>query len=1079
MSNDRIEAIYPLSPLQEGMLFHHLHAPEGGAYFVQLSCVFRGGFDVAAFRQAWRRVVERHAVLRTFFTWERREKPLQVVLPQMPLPWEQHDWRGLARAAQEERFDALLRADRERGFALSEAPLLRLTLVQMEDDRYRFIWSFHHILLDGWSTPLLLKEIFLFYHAHLEGRELNLESPRPFRDYISWLRRQDVSQTESFWRETLKGFTAPTPLGVDRPPADIADAGRDGYSEIGVRLSDTATAELNALSRREGLTLNVLVQGAWALLLSRYCGEDDVVFGATSAGRPVDLTGVESMVGLFINTLPVRVRVEPGELLLPWLRKIQERQLDARQHEYTPLVQVQGWSETPHGRPLFESLFIFENFPVGDVVRERAGGLLVEGVNVSERTNYPLIAVSAPGPELLLKIGYERSRFDEVTVTRMLGHFQNLLESMAARPGQRVSEVQLLTDAERARALQDGNGTSTPYARDACVHELFERQAERTPDAVALSFEGGQLSYRELNGRANQLARHLRRLGVRPETLVAVCAERSAEMVVAVLGTLKAGGAYVPLDDAYPKERLAFMLEDSRPLVLLTKQSLLAVLPEHRARMLCLDTDWDTFKGESAENLPGTTTARNLAYVIYTSGSTGRPKGVLIEHRGINNLAAAQIRAFDVRPSSRVLQFASFSFDASVSEMFMALLSGATLCLETQNALLPGPEFIELLRARGVTTVTLPPSVLAALPTEPLPALLTLVAAGEACPAELVSRWHEGRRFINAYGPTEATVCATMGECADATQKPPIGRPVENVQVYLLDKRMQPVPVGVAGEMYIGSDGLARGYVNRPGLSAEKFVPNPFGDEPGARLYRTGDRGRRLPDGRIDYLGRFDHQVKVRGYRIEPGEIEAVFGQHPSVKDAVVIAREDTPGEKRLVAYVTAREGRTLEAGDLRTFGKEKLPQYMMPSAFVVLESLPLTPAGKVNRRALPAPEADDAGALAEYVPPQTEIERTITAVWQQVLGVGQVGLNDNFFDLGGHSLFMIQVQSKLRTALKRNISITDLFKYPNVSALARYLSGETQQSPPALKDQRLEKLREGRSRLKDRAQQRTKRPAA
>jgi amino acid adenylation domain-containing protein len=1079
MSDNRIEAIYPLSPLQEGMLFHHLQAPEGGAYFVQLNCVLRGGFDAAAFKQAWRRVIERHAVLRTFFTWERRDRPLQVVLPQMPLPWEQHDWRGLTRAAQEERFDSLLRADRERGFTLSEAPLLRLTLVQTDDDRYRFIWSFHHILLDGWSTPLLLKELFLFYDAHLEGRELNPESPRPFRDYISWLRRQDISQAESFWREMLKGFTEPTPLGIDRPAAGVADSGQEGYSEIGLRLSDTATAELNALSRREGLTLNVLVQGAWALLLSRYGGGQDVLFGATSAGRPVDLTGVESMVGLFINTLPIRVRVEPGELLLPWLRKIQERHLDMRQHEYTPLVQVQGWSDAPHGQPLFESLFIFENYPVGDAVSERAGGLLVEDVHVSERTNYPLIAVSAPGRELLLKIGYERSRFDEETVTRMLGHFQNLLESMAARPEQRVSEVRLLSDSERAQALDAWNDTRTPYARDSCVHELFEQQAGRTPDAVALSFEGGQLTYRELNARANQLARHLRRLGVRPETRVAICAERSAEAVVAVLGTLKAGGAYVPLDSAYPKERLSFMLEDSRPLILLTQQSLLAALPEYGARTLCLDTDWDAIEGESAENLPGTTSARNLAYVIYTSGSTGRPKGVAVEHRGINNLAAAQIRALDIRPSSRVLQFASFSFDASVSEIFMALLSGATLCLETQNALLPGPELIELLRARGVTAVTLPPSVLAALPTESLPALRTIVSAGEACPVELVSRWHEGRRFVNAYGPTEVTVCATMGECVGGNQKPTVGRPIENVQVYLLDERMQPVPVGVAGEIYVGSDGLARGYVNRPGLSAEKFVPNPFGDEPGARLYRTGDRGRHLADGRIDYLGRFDQQVKVRGYRIEPGEIEAVYGQHASVRGVVVIAREDTPGEKRLVAYVVAREGRTLEAGDLRTFGKEKLPQYMVPSAFVVLESLPLTPNGKVDRRALPAPEAGDAGTPAAYLPPQTEIERIITAVWQQVLEVGQVGLNDNFFDLGGHSLFMIQVQSKLRTALNRNISITDLFKYPNVSALARYLSGDTQETSPALKDQRLEKLREGRGRLNDRARQRAKRPAA
>jgi amino acid adenylation domain-containing protein len=1077
MSNNNIEAIYPLSPLQEGMLFHHLHTPEARAYFVQLSCAFRGDFNVAAFKQAWSRVIERHAVLRTFFTWERREKPLQVVLPQMPLPWEQHDWRGLAPVEQEGRFSALMQADRERGFDLSVAPLLRLTLVQLADDRYRFLWSFHHMLLDGWSMPVLLKELFLFYNAHRDGQELNLESPLPYRDYIAWLRRQDVSKTEGFWRETLKGFTAPTPLGVDRTSAGAKDSDGDGYSELGIKLSETVTSELNALAKRSELTLNVLVQGAWALLLSRYSGEHDVVFGATSSGRPVDLAGVESMVGLFINTLPVRVQIASADLLVPWLKKIQEQQLDMRQHEYTPLVEVQGWSEVPRGQSLFESLFIFENYPVSAVVREPFGGLQVDDVNVTERTNYPLIAVSAPGPELLLKIGYERKRFDEATIRRMLGHFQNVLVGMTARPEQRVAELQLASDAEREHLLQEGSGTRTVYAQHSCVHELFESQVERTPDAVAISFQGEQLTYKELNARANQLARHLRRLGVRPETLVGICMEHSAEMVVAVLGVLKAGGAYVPLDHAYPKDRLAFMLDDSQALVLLTQQPLLATLPEHKAKTLCIDTDWDLIKSESSENPSSTTTARNLAYVIYTSGSTGRPKGVLIEHRGINNLAAAQIQAFDIRPSSRVLQFASFSFDASVSEFFMALLSGATLFLETQNALLPGPEFAELLRSLAITTVTLPPSVLATLPSESLPALLTIVTAGEACSTELVSRWHKGRRFINAYGPTESTVCATMGQCVDVDQKPSIGRPIDNVQVYLLDEQMQPVPIGVGGELHIGYDGLARGYVNRPELSAEKFIPNPFSDQPGARLYRTGDRARYLPDGQIDFLGRIDHQVKVRGYRIEPGEIEQVFGQFPSVLDIVVVVREDTPGEKRLVAYVVARPEQTLEASDLRNFGKETLPQYMMPSAFVVLQSLPLTPNGKIDRRALPAPDKGDAGKDAAYLPPQTEVERTITNIWQMVLQIEQVGLNDNFFDLGGHSLLMIQVQGKLRAALKRNVSITDLFKYPNVSALAGYLSADQEPIFPLLKNGRLEKLKEGRHRLRNRAKQKTMLP--
>ena len=1074
MNNNNIEAIYPLSSLQEGMLFHHLLEPEARAYFVQMSCAFRGDFNVTAFKQAWSRVIERHAVLRTFFTWEQRPKPLQVVLNQMQLPWDQHDWRGLAPVEQEERFDSLLREERQRGFDLSAAPLLHLTLVQLADRRYRFLWSFHHMLLDGWSMPLLLKEIFRFYNAYRDGRELNVESPRPYRDYITWLRRQDSAKTEDFWRKTLKGFTAPTSLGVDRTNADPKDCNGDGYRELGVRLSETVTAELNALAKRSELTLNVLVQGAWSILLSRYSNEHDVVFGATSSGRPVDLTGVESMVGLFINTLPVRVQIARDDFLVPWLKKLQEQQLDMRQYEYTPLVEVQGWSEVPRGQSLFESLFIFENYPVSTVMHEPFGGLQVEDVKVLESTNYPLIAVAAPGPELLLKIGYERQRFDEAAIERMLGHFQNVLVGMIARPEQRVADLKLLSEGEREHVVREGNGAHTAYAQHSCVHELFESQVERTPDAVAVSFQGKQLTYRELNARANQLARYLRRLGVQPETVVAVCMEHSAEMVVAVLGVLKAGGAYVPLDHAYPKDRLAFMLDDSQAVILLTQQPLLAALPEHKTQTLCIDSDWHLIMNESRENPCLTATARNLAYIIYTSGSTGRPKGVLIEHRGINNLAAAQIKAFDVRPSSRVLQFASFSFDASVSELFMTLLSGATLFLETQNSLLPGPEFAELLRSLAITTVTLPPSVLAALPCESLPDLLTIVTAGEACSAELVSRWQKGRRFINAYGPTESTVCATMGNCVDLNKKPSIGRPIDNAQVYLLDEQMEPVPISVAGELYIGYDGLARGYVNRPELSAEKFIPNHFSDVPGARLYRTGDRARYLPDGQIDFLGRIDNQVKVRGYRIEPGEIEKVFGEHPSVLDIVVIVREDTPGEKRLVAYVVARPDQTLEANDLRNFGKKKLPRYMMPSAFVILQSLPLTTNGKIDRQALPAPDKGGAGTDAPYLPPQTEVERTITNIWQLVLQIEQVGLNDNFFDLGGHSLLMIQVQSKLRAALKRNISITDLFKYPNVSDLAAYLTSDKEKVFPLLEKERLEKMKAGRERLRNRPKQKT-----
>ena len=1068
MSNGNIEAIYPLSPLQEGMLFHHLLTPEATAYFVQMSCTLSGDLDVAAFKRAWSKVIERHAVLRTFFTWEQRDKPLQVVIAQMPLPWTQYDWRDTPPAEQEQRFTSLITEDQQRSFDLSRAPLVRLTLAQLAENRYRFLWSFHHILLDGWSMPLLLKEIFFYYNAYRNNQEAELEKPRPYKDYIAWLRKQDPAATEGFWRETLKGFSVPTALVVERP-----GDGEAGYSEIGVRLSEPVTARLNALARQSELTLNLVVQGAWAILLSRYSGEQDVLFGATASGRPVDLSGVESMVGLFINTLPARVRIASEDRVIPWLKKLQEEQLDVRQHEYTPLVEVQGWSEIPRGQSLFESLFIFENYPVSAVVREPAGGLQVEDVKVSENTNYPLIAVSAPGPELLVKIGYDHKRFDEATIERMLGHFQNVLEGIARNSDQRVVDVQLLTDEERVQMLHDWNDTRTTYTRDSCVHEVFEAQVERTPDSIAVSFQDEQLTYRQLNDRANQLARHLRRVAVGRETRVAICMERSAEMVVAVLAVLKAGGAYVPLDHSYPKDRLAFMLDDSGAVVLLTQQALLNDLPETKALTLCIDRDRDRFQVESTENPSGITTARNLAYVIYTSGSTGTPKGVMIEHRGVINLAAAQIKTFDIQPSSRVLQFASFSFDASVSEIFTTLFAGATLVLETQNALMPGPEFAAMMRSRGITVVTLPPSILAALPSESLPDLRTIVTAGEACSTELVSRWQAGRRFINAYGPTESTVCATMGVCVDADQKPSIGRPIDNVRIYLLDEQMHPVPIGVAGELHIAYDGLARGYINRPEISAEKFVPNPFSDEPGGRLYKTGDRARYLPDGRIDFLGRIDNQVKVRGYRIEPGEVEQVFKQHPVVNDVVVVVREDTPGDKRLVAYVVSRPEQALEISSLRSFGKEKLPQYMMPSVFVVLQSVPLTPNGKVDRKALPKPDKAEARTDAPYLPPQTELERIVTDIWQHVLKIGHVSLNDNFFDLGGHSLLMIQVQGKLRAALKRNISITDLFKYPNVNDLVAYLSRDQDSAAPVLTNARLEKLKAGRDRLKNRTRPR------
>jgi amino acid adenylation domain-containing protein len=641
--------------------------------------------------------------------------------------------------------------------------------------------------------------------------------------------------------------------------------------------------------------------------------------------------------------------------------------------------------------------------------------------------------------ELGATMEYNTDLFDATTIERMLGHLQSLLQGIASNPQQRLAELPLLTETER-RQLLWWNQTAAPYPEDQCIHQLFEAQVEQQPEAVAVTFEAQHLSYRELNRRANKVAHYLQRLGVGPERLVGICMERSIEMVVALLGVLKAGGAYLPLDPSYPTQRLAFMLADAQVQILLAQQPLLERVAPEAAQTICLDADWEAIAQENEQNPSSRVRPENLAYCIYTSGSTGRPKGALLTHRGLCNLAVAQRRAFSIDSRSRILQFASFSFDASVWETFMALANGATLCLTRAAVIASSDELHRLLEQEQITVVTLPPSVLAVLSEEALPALKSVIAAGESCARELVKRWAIGRNFYNAYGPTETTVCAAMELCSESlASHPPIGRPLTNTRLYVLDRALQPVPVGVAGELHIGGLSLARGYLNRPELTAEKFIPDPFATEPGQRLYKTGDLVRYLADGKIEFLGRIDDQVKVRGLRIELGEIESLLKQHPRVRSSVVIAQDGPQRNKRLVAYVVAEGEQILEAGELKSFLRNQLPEYMVPSAFVRLEQLPLLPNGKVDRRALPAPPPGSVDST--YVKPQTPLEELIAGVWQEILGVERVGTEDNFFDLGGHSLLMTRVHSRLQELLGREVPIVEMFRYPTIKALAQYLT--------------------------------------
>ncbi|NEQ80129.1 MAG: amino acid adenylation domain-containing protein [Moorea sp. SIO2I5] len=1056
--------IYELSPMQQGMLFYTLCAPESGVYLQQFSWTLPGDIDTFKLKNAWQQVIDRHPILRTAFYWKNLEQPYQVVYEQAQLPWEERDWRQLSPTSQQEHLETFLKVDQERGFDLSKAPLMRLTLIRLAEDTYQITWSYHHLLLDGWSLSLVFKEVHSLYEALCQNQDLHLKPPRPYRDYITWLQQQDLSQAETFWRQSLQGIQSPTSIKVTQF-SDNFDNQQEDYTNQQIQLSKSTTSALKSLAQQHELTLNTLAQGAWALLLSYYSGENDVIFGTTSTGRPVDIEGVESMVGLFISTLPVRVRIYPQDTVLAWLKKLQVQQIEARQYEYSPLVQIQEWSEFPRNVPLFESLVIFENTPVDKSLQEKDSSVQLLDVGIFEKTNYPLTVGISPGSELSLEILYERSRFQDATIKRMLEHFRVLLEGIAANGEQKLANLSILTEQERQQLLIDWNSTQAEYFKEQCIHKLFEAQVEATPDAIAVVFEDKQLSYRELNSRANQLAHHLRSLGVKPEVLIGICVEKSLELIVAVLGVLKAGGAYVPLDPTYSQERLDFVLEDTQAFILLTQQQLIEMLPAQKAKIVCLDRDWEQIAQETEDNLLNEVTPANLAYVIYTSGSTGKPKGVMVEHSSLTNAYLAWEEAYQLRSEAKChLQMASFSFDVFVGDLVRSLCSGGKLVLCPRELLLEADQLYQLMRQTHVDCAEFVPAVLRNLMQyleengQSLDFMHLLICGSDSWYGGEYNKFQQfcgkATRLINSFGLTEATIDSSYFEATavnlSVEQLVPIGRPFANTQLYILNPCLQPVPVGVPGELYIGGAGVARGYWNQPELTAEKFIPNPFSAESGDYLYKTGDQAYWLLDGNIELLGRIDHQVKIRGFRIEPGEIEAVIQQNSAVQEVVVQATEGKPGNKQLVAYIvphpqveiTVRQKSEEKLAShvtpqLRAFLKEKLPEYMRPSHFILLDALPLLPNGKVDRKKLPAADTTRPELEATFVPPRTLTEELLVGIWSNVLGLDQVGIYDNFFDLGGHSLLAIRLISQLRNTFQVELSLRSLFEFPTVAGLS------------------------------------------
>ena len=1497
---------YPLSPLQEGMLFHTLYAPGSGVYVNQLSQVLSGGLDLSAFKRAWEKVITRHPILRTSFIWEGLTEPVQVVEQDIDLPLLEYDWSESSPSERDRQVESYLHSDRARGFELSRAPLMRITLIRLSESEYHFVWTWHHLLLDGWSVSVVLKEALGYYTAYAEGREADIPSARPYRDYIAWIKRQDLSEAEDFWRRNLGGIKM-SRLFVK----DDAENAPDRVIELGgqeVRLSESATAELQSLARQHHLTLNTIVKGAWALTLSSISGDQEMVFGGVISGRPTDLPGAESMVGLFVNALPVRVRVPPDEYLCPWFKLLQDEQVEAMRYGYISLADIQRFVGVQPGSTWFESILAFDNYPGEISSPDQARSLEVAKIRQLVQTNYPMSVSITPGRQLYVGIGYDASLLESSTIRNLLDQLNNILELIAANPnrslsqllsavkktapaagaqrayaieatdfyrksnltkfqlltwaGQRmdpdvsqyisaglviipaeidrghfqkalqklvdlsdalrtvieesggaprqrvldemicsmtsldlshsadasgdlrewaaarcktpldlsqrlfdvaliklggreyalymnfhhlitdawsdvmilrllasyyelslagnlesagplpryqdyvryereclssgrwekaqryweqvlseqvdpislygnstvrlgkqverlvweageartrklneiiselrgqgmsqasaasnvfaallcaylyrfsgsrrlalgvpfhnrtldahretiglfmqvlpvrlsveesetfvslikkfatqqlkslrhrdylvgnslnnrvydvyfnyitvpylgefngakvtrewvlpghgndslsvqvhedwggnyvvefdfhrdvfehwlaqaavghfeiivdnflcdprqpVSEMNLLSSDQRLRIIQQFNATDRDYDRERTISQCFESQAAASANKIAVEQEGTALTYGELNVRANQLARHLKSMGVGPEILVCLCLERSLDLIVAIMGVLKAGAGYVPLDPSYPPERLALMLADSRAPVLLSQERVLENLPAQNIQTICLDADWYGISAESADNFSSGATPDNLAYVIYTSGSTGTPKGTMIRHGSMVSYVQTVSELYGVEFADRVLQFCSMSFDISVEEIFPCLTAGGTLVLRTDAMLRSIPRFLENCAEWSLTMLSLPTAywheIVAGIKAESgsLPASMrAVIIAGERAIPDWLNVWQErvgeSTRLINTYGLTESTVVSTVCELtglnlsAVGSREVPVGYPIGNTQVYVLNRDLEPIPLGVPGELLIGGLLLARGYFDFPDGTAGRFIPDPFTSSPGSRLYRTGDMARHLADGNLEFLGRIDHQVKIRGFRIELEEIEATLRRHPAIRQAIVIATEDRPGNKRLVAYAVPSRVGEVGGKELRAFTQQKLPVYMVPSAFVILETLPLNPNGKVDRRALPAPDYSRPDLEKEFIPPETPVEKMLAEIWAEVLGIKSVGVHDNFFDLGGDSIRSVQVLAKAKE-MGLDFTIPDLFQHLTIHELAASLA--------------------------------------